>query len=182
MLTVIILEQLPKRKHTRLKDYDYSTPGAYFITICTKDKKPILGEVIAGDELNKSQMRLSPIGKIANREISKIESHYDNVKIDKFVVMPNHIHLIVIITERINPFPTSKKFDITNIIGKFKAAVTRNVGKAFMPSAKTFLWQTSFHDHIIRDERDYRKIWEYIDENPVRWMCDKFYITEDEKE
>ncbi len=170
--------ELPNRKQIRLKNYDYSTPGAYFITICTKDKKTILGKITVGDVLNKSQMHLSQIGKIANREILQIESHYDNVKIDKFIIMPNHIHMIVVITERINPFPTSRKYDIPNIIGKFKAAVTRNVGKAFMPSAKTLLWQTSFYDHIIRDERDYRKIWEYIDENPVRWTCDKFYVEE----
>ncbi len=170
--------ELPDRKQTRLKNYDYSTPGAYFITICTKDKKTILGKITVGDVLNKSQMHLSQIGKITNREILQIESHYDNVKIDKFIIMPNHIHMIVVITERINPFPTSRKYDIPNIIGKFKAAVTRNVGKAFMPSARLDLWQTSFYDHIIRDERDYRKIWEYIDENPVRWTCDKFYVEE----
>lgn len=168
----------PNRKHTRLKDYDYSSPGAYFITICTKDKKSILGKIVVGDELNKSQIQLFPIGIIANREILKIESHYDNVKVDKFVIMPNHIHLIIVISERINPFPTSNKYDIPNVIGKFKAAVTRNVGKAFMPSANSALWQTSFHDHIIRDKNDYRKIWEYIDGNPSRWAEDKLFVEE----
>ena len=168
----------PNRKHIRLKDYDYSSPGAYFITICTKDKKSILGKIVVGDELNKSQIQLFPIGIIANREILKIESHYDNVKVDKFVIMPNHIHLIIVISERINPFPTSNKYDIPNVIGKFKAAVTRNVGKAFMPSANSDLWQTSFHDHIIRDKNDYRKIWEYIDGNPSRWAEDKLFVEE----
>lgn len=174
----MMLKKLPNRKLTRLKDYDYSTPGVYFITICTKDKKPIFCKISIGNALNKSQVNLSLIGKIVNREILQIESHYDNVKIDKFIIMPNHIHMIVVITERMNPFPTSKKYDIPNIIGKFKAAVTRNVGKAFMPSAISSLWQTSFYDHIIRDEWDYRKIWEYIDENPIRWTCDRFYIEE----
>ncbi len=153
-------------------------PGAYFITICTKDKKPILNRIVGTDVLHRPYSRLSAIRKIAYQEILNIKLHYENVRIDKFVIMPNHIHMIVVITERINPFPTSKKYDIPNIIGKFKAAVTRNVGKAFIPSARLDLWQTSFHDHVIRDERDYRKIWEYIDENPVRWTCDKFYVEE----
>ena len=78
--------------------------------------------------------------------------------------MPNHIHLLIRITERINPFPT-KRYDIPNVIGKYKAAVTRRVGNAFMHSVK--LRQTSFHDHIIRDEADYRRIWTYIDTNPA---------------
>ena len=85
----------------------------------------------------------------------------------KYVIMPNHIHLTVQITERINPFPTIK-CDVSNIVGKFKAAVTRNVGKAFMPSANENIWQTSFHDHIIRGEEDYLKIWNYIDTNPQK--------------
>ena len=77
-------------------------------------------------------------------------------------------------TERINPFPT-KKHDISNIIGKFKAGVKRNVGNAFMHSAPKTIFQSSLHDHIIRNENDYKKIWEYIDTNVIRWENDCFY-------
>ena len=117
-----------------------------------------MGKIVDGNLYQAPQIRLSAIGKILAEEITRIESHYANVKTDAFVIMPNHVHLIVRITERINPFPT-KNGDIPNIVGKWKAAVTRNVGKAFMPSASYTLWQSSFHDRIIRNEAEYRKIW-----------------------
>ncbi len=185
--------ELPKRKPTRLQNYDYSTGGAYFITLCTHNKQKILCNIvnISGSTtpkvnsnakilsnsvgegaLDVPKIVLSPIGEIAQQELLKIESHYDNVKIDKYIIMPNHIHLIVTLTERINPSPTIK-YDISNVIGKFKAAVTRNVGNAFMHSEK--LWQRSFHDHIIRNENDYKEIWQYIDTNPQKWNTDCFF-------
>ena len=167
--------ELPQRKHNRLKNYDYSAPGAYFVTACTKDKKKIFGNIISADDFRLPQIILSEIGEIVNNEIMNIEKHYENVKVDKYIVMPNHIHLIIRITERINPFPTSKKYDVPNVIGKFKAAVTRNVGKAFMPSVKTEIWQSSFYDHIIRGEKDYAEISEYIANNALKWQCDCFY-------
>ena len=164
---------LPKRKNNRLKDYDYSQPGAYFVTICTKDRKEILSHIKRDKGIfDYPQIILTKAGEIAQNEILEIEKHYENIKIDKYVIMPNHIHIIVRITERINPFPT-KKYDIPNIIGKFKASVTRNVGKAFMPSEK--LWQASFYDHIIRTQQDYKEIWEYIENNPLKWREDCFY-------
>ena len=114
----------------------------------------------------------SPIGKIACECLQNVELHYDNVKIDNWVIMPNHIHILLQITERINPFPT-KAYDVPNIIGKYKAAVTRAVGNAFMHSGK--LWQTSFYDHIVRNDEDYKNIWQYIDGNPSKWLEDCFY-------
>ena len=145
--------ELPKRKSARLKNYDYSTPGAYFVTICTKNKEHLLGTIKNGE------MNFSKIGKVADEKILQIEKFYGNVIVDKYVIMPNHIHMIIVISEAegINPFPT-KKYDISNIVGKFKASVSRNVGNAFMHSAKNTLWQTSFHDHIIRGDEDYNKI------------------------
>lgn len=166
--------ELPKRKSNRLKEYDYSTPGAYFITICTYNRKNIFGNIANGDIFNVPKIILSPIGKIANSEISNIEGHYSNIKTEKYSIMPNHIHMIIRITERINPFPTIK-YDIPNVVGKFKAAVTRHVGKAFMPSEKIIIWQDSFNDHIIRGEKDYNEIWKYIDNNPTKWKEDEFY-------
>ena len=163
----------PNRKAPRIRGYDYSTPGVYFITVCTKDRAPIFGTISNGDIYHKPEMHLSKIGTIAENEILNVDKHYANVKIDKYVIMPNHIHILIRITERINPFPTTPKYDIPNIVGKFKAAVTRNVGKAFMPSAN--LWQTSFHDHIVRGEQDCREIWQYIDTNPQKWTQDCFY-------
>ena len=168
---------LPNRKPTRLKEYDYSSPGAYFITICVKDKKHILGKIVGGDAHIVPKNELTPIGEIVDQEILKIESAYTNIHIDKYVIMPNHIHMIIRISEPegINPFPTMKKYDISNVIGKFKAGVTRSVGNAFMHSEKKSIWQSSFHDHIIRNKQDYKMIWEYIDTNPIQWEDDCFY-------
>ncbi len=168
---------LPKRKPTRLKNYDYSQKGAYFITICTHQKRRLFGAI------KDAKMRLNDLGKIVNQEILKIESHYENISIDKYIIMPNHIHMIVVVSksERINPFPTITRYDVSNVIGKFKAGVSRIVGNAFMHSDKRTIWQKSFHDHIIRDEKDYKKIWEYIDTNPLRWESDCFYSSETEQ-
>ena len=195
------MKNSPKRKSPRLKEYDYSAPGAYFVTVCTHGKAHILGEIHDG------KMYLSSMGEIAENEIKNIGLHYNNVSVDKYVVMPNHIHMIIVISEQsvvegINPFPTekhdvssdhensvvttmpnvgsafmqtAKKYDIPNVVGKFKAAVTRSVGNAFMHSVKSTIWQKSFHDHIIRNKNDYEKIWEYIDTNVVRWELDCFY-------
>lgn len=170
---------LPKRKPTRLKGYDYSTPGAYFITICTNQKEHFFGRI------SNEEMFLNELGEIVNKEILNIESHYKNIRIDKYVIMPNHIHMIIIIseektnpTEGINPFPTIKKYDISNVVGKFKAGVSRIVGNAFMHSVKKPIWQSSYNDHIIRGEKDYQKIWEYIDTNVLRWEQDCFYNKE----
>ena len=161
---------LPKRKLPRLKGYDYSVPGAYFVTVCAKEKKKIFGQIHNG-EMQKSQ-----VGEIAEREILKIDKHYSNVKVDKYVVMPNHIHMLITVfeAEGINPFPTIC-YDIPNVVGKFKAAVTRKVGNAFMHSVKEEVWQRSFHDHIIRNRNDYEKIWYYIDTNVLRWEGDCFF-------
>jgi len=94
--------------------------------------------------------------------------------------MPNHIHIIIVIVdaEGINPFPTIHN-DILNVVGKFKAGVTRNVGNAFMHSVKKAIWQRSFYDHMIRSEEDYRKIWEYIDTNVLKWELDCYYSAND---
>lgn len=164
---------LPKRKSTRLKMYDYSTIGVYFITICTHQKRRFFGDV------KNERMILSAMGEIVNKEILDIETHYSNVQVDKYVIMPNHIHLIVSIleTERINPFPT-KKADIPNIIGKFKAGVSRVAGNAFMHFETKSIWQKSYHDRIIRNEQEYRKIWEYVDTNAIKWEKDCFYTEE----
>lgn len=159
------------RKLPRLQDYDYATPGAYFITICTHNKQCIFGRIVSSRDGDVS-LRYSQIGNIAKQELLNIESHYPNVKLDNWVIMPNHIHLLIRIKERINPFPT-KKSDIPNVVGKYKAAVTRAVGNAFMHSEK--IWQSSFYDHIIRNEDDYLSIWQYISGNPSKWLDDRFY-------
>ena len=159
--------ELPKRKPTRLKGYDYSTTGAYFITICTNDKKCILGNIV-GQGLAPAEIILSQYGKIAKEQLLDLENRYKTIKISKYVIMPNHIHIIIYNTAGASPCPT-----ISEVICSFKSLTTRICNKLNNKQQKIF--QTSFHDHVIRGEEDYQKIWEYIDTNPLKWETDCFY-------
>jgi len=158
--------ELPKRKRNRLKNYDYSN-GMYFVTICTENHRKILCGVV-GDG---SPVPKEP-GKIAEEFILKIPEKYTGVKVDKYVVMPNHVHLLIYIgnksvTEK--PSPT-----LGDIIGWYKYQVTKQINNEMGIPGRRF-FQRSFHDHVIRGEKDYLKIWEYIDNNPARWAEDCFY-------
>ena len=164
--------ELPERKPTRLKGYDYSQNGAYFVTICTHNRKCILGNIV-GQGLAPAEIVLSQYGKIAKEQLLDLENRYKTIKIDKYVIMPNHIHIIVILdnTAGASPCPT-----ISDVICSFKSLTTRICNKSNNKSQKIF--QTSFHDHIIRGEKDYQKIWEYIDINLLKWELDCFYNDE----
>ncbi len=158
----------PKRKPTRLRNFDYSNDGYYFITICTHSRKCIFGNIV-GQGLAPAEIQLSVFGKIANDEIFNLENRYQNIKIDKKVIMPNHIHAIIIIenkTAGASPCPT-----LSDVVCAFKSLTTR---KCYLINKNEKIWQTSFHDHIIRGKEDYLKIWNYIDTNPQKWREDCF--------
>ena len=161
---------LPKRKPTRLKEYDYSTPGAYFVTICTQNKEKLFEIENVGNDLCVVPPQQN---KIIHKWIKETENKFDNIKIDKYVIMPNHIHIIVVITER----HTGRS--LHDVMQWFETMATneyiRYVKKGVLKPFNMKLFQKSFHDHIIRDENDYRKIWEYIDTNPLKWEMDCFY-------
>jgi len=163
----------PKRKPTRLKEYDYSTPGAYFVTICVKDKKQILSKIV-GQGLAPAENQLSIYGNIAREQIELLESRYNRIKIDKYIIMPNHIHMIISIHEisaGASPCPT-----LSDIICTFKSLTTRICKKEGFKNKHLF--QSSYHDHIICSDKDYWEIWEYIDTNVIRWEADCFYDNE----
>lgn len=164
------MKDLPKRKRTRLKEFDYSTPGAYFVTICTKDRKELLSKITVGQGPRPAENQFSAYGKIAKEQIELLEERFSNIKIDKYVIMPNHIHLLISLFEAAgaSPCPT-----ISDIICALKSLVSINCKKNGFDEAQLF--QASFHDHIIRSERDYQKIWEYIDTNVMKWKEDCFY-------
>lgn len=153
---------LPDRKATRLKGYDYSLPNYYFVTICVKNKSCLFGD-IGG---------LNEYGKIVELELLTISNHFDNVVIDKYVVMPNHVHAIIIINsngaERSRPFPT-----LSHIVGLYKSGVSRRIHKI---DPQIEIWQKSFYDEIIRNEKAYQEMWKYIDENPLKWEIDRYHI------
>jgi len=147
--------RFPVRKHPRLKEYDYTTENYYFVTLCTRNKERLFGDA----------ENLSPIGKTAESCLREIPKHFCNVVLDKYVVMPNHIHAIVILP--------GKTANLSVVIGQYKAAVTKQLHKTF---PKLSLWQTSFHDHVIRSQEDYERIWAYIEGNPSKWTEDCFYM------
>lgn len=155
--------ELQKRKQNRLNDYNYSNDGYYFITICTCNKQKILCNIV-GERTTLPQIKLSRIGEIVEKSITNIYKHYEGVSVCKYVIMPNHLHLIIIIKNgSVIRSPT-----ISNIIGQMKSYVTKQVGFC--------IWQRSFYDHVIRDEDDYLRICEYIENNPAKWSEDKYYI------
>ena len=158
-----------QRKSVRLKGYDYSQNGCYFITICTKNRQCLFVDIV--DET----MQLNEYGEIAESEILKIPSHYTNVKPSSFVVMPNHVHLIIAVfddncrqTGAASGAPTEEtRITIGNVIRGYKSGVSRKIG--YSP------WQRNYHDNIIRNDESYQTIATYIDNNPKLWSEDRFY-------
>ena len=166
---------LPKRKPTRLKGYDYSTPGAYFITICVKDRKQMLSVIPVGDGvLDVPQNKLTKCGLIAEKHLNRMNDFYKSISIDTYVIMPNHIHLLLSVKyideHNLNGTSGTPSPTISEFVSTFKRFCNRDYGKN--------IWQRSFHDHIIRNEKSYLKIWEYIDTNVACWRNDCFYSEE----
>ena len=155
---------LSERKSPRIKDYDYSTPGAYFVTICTHNKEYTLGNIVGEGFCALPQNILTPIGIEVEKSIQHINENYNGVTIENYVVMPNHVHLIV----NLHNSGGHRNPPLQSVIGRLKSYTTNKFGKT--------LWQRSFHDHIIRGKEDYQKIYEYIDTNVLKWKKDCFYF------
>ena len=174
------MDGFPKRKSNRLPQFDYGTVCAYFITICSRYKAKVFGRVVGGGVLDAPRTLPSPHGKIVIAQIEAMENFYPGLQIEKFVVMPNHIHLIVAVIQ--SPTGASRTPPPTTVranqsIPAFVSTLKRMTNRA----ADTQLWQRGYYDHIIRDQLDYDTIWRYIDENPAKWHLDRFYIPEGEK-
>lgn len=154
---------LQERKPLRLKNYDYSQNGSYFVTICTKDKRKLLGKIVGDGLCAVPKTELTPIGAEVEKSIQFINSYRD-ICVDKYAVMLNHVHLIISIY---NEESGKSDFSIPEVIRRFKSYTTNLFGGE--------LWHRSYNDHIIRGQRDYDEIWQYIDENPLRWNSDCYY-------
>jgi len=184
------LNESKKRRSIRLKEYDYSQPGAYFITICTQDKVCLFGAK------HENKILLSESGKIAEKCWQQIAEHFPNVLLDAFVVMPNHVHGILLITvpdrfvgaTHASPSsqPTGKADRATHesplprgpsaksigaIVGTYKATVSKQVHER--NSRKDRLWQRSYYERVIRNDNELEKTREYIINNPLGWMTDR---------
>ena len=142
---------LQNRKKNRLENFDYNQNGAYFITICVKDRKRILCDIV-GDAAHIVPKKYGVI----------VEKYIRNVpEIEKYVIMPDHIHLIIKI-ENGTMWASSPTNKVANIVRSLKILTTKEIGKP--------IFQRSYYDHIIRNEKDYNEIWEYIENNPKKWM------------
>ena len=170
--------QLRNRKSNRLKEYNYSLQGAYFITICTKDRKQILSKINVGTGvLDCPEIKLLRYGKIADKYINQLNDFYDNISVDKYVIMPNHIHLLIRILDLNGqsgtPVPTNAHIDNKNsVIAKYVSTFKRFCNKEYGLN----IWQARYYDHVIRGEQDFNDTIEYIENNPIKWETDDLII------
>ena len=176
-------EKIKGRNTIRLHDFDYSQAGGYFVTICTHERKCLFGEIIRGN------MVLNEFGKIAKTCWEEISRHFSFVEMDEFVVMPNHIHGIILL----EPFPPKPAFrrdtacrvptggeclgspavgSLSTIIRSYKSAVTKAVNEFRRTPSQRF-WQGRFYEHVVRNDKDLDSIREYIVNNPLQWHLDE---------
>ncbi|MGN0978119.1 MAG: transposase [Faecousia sp.] len=156
-----------QRKHPRLKKYDYSLPGYYYVTVHAVHDAPLLSRVGRGLAPAGAVVSLTTAGEIAERQLFALEKRYPNVLINKYVIMPTHIHVIVRLTERNAEAGSSPT--LMDVIGAYKSLTTRACNQFYhTPGRKLF--QESFYDTVLRNEKAYQKCWLYIDANPANWL------------
>ena len=155
------MKDFPKRKRTRLQEYDYSQFGYYFVTICIKNRKEFFSKI------ENSTVVLSKFGNIIDEILSNIPTYY-NVEIDCYIIMPDHIHLIIILDKD----ESKKNYSLSDVMGKFKSFSCKKIREVLEDDEK-FEWQKSFYDRIIRNEKELYQIRKYIQENPLRWDIEK---------
>ena len=156
--------ELPQRKNVRLQAYDYSTSAAYFVTVCTHDRRRLLSSIRRGDPCGRPQPCLTEYGRIIVKCMDEAASLY-SVSFDNYVIMPDHIHFICRwdddrATARVAP-------TLGRIVGALKSSAANQCRKAGLDGK---LWQRGYYEHVIRSMQDYRETWEYIDGNPARWL------------
>ena len=161
---------LPKRKQIRLPKYDYSSPGAYFVTICTHERKRILSQIAVGaDALGGPTLQLSAEGKTVEKYILSTD-RIPGVHVDKYIIMPNHVHMILSIdADGGPPRAAAPTASIPRAVSALKRFANRDLHRN--------IWQRSYHEHIICGAEDHQQIWEYIDTNPAKWAEDRYYST-----
>ena len=170
--------EYPKRKAIRLPAFDYGA-GANFVTICTHQRSCILSRISVGalHEAPAASVELTPIGKIVQEQIDALPCRYPNLSMIHSVVMPNHVHLLLIIrAERaLREAPLrDKRSALSKVVGYLKMNSSKQIH--VLAPALT-VWQRSYHEHVIRNEQDYLEIWNYIDGNPSKWAEDRYYST-----
>ena len=155
----------PVRKNLRLPNYTYAD-GAFFVTVCTKGRIPLLSKIdaVGAGVLDRPRVALLPHGIIADKYIRQLHTVYADISVDKYVIMPDHIHLLLHVTDNGRsgtPAPTSSNSPVARFVSTLKRFCNKEYGGN--------IWQRSYYDHIIRGEQDYRDVWQYMDHNPATW-------------
>lgn len=179
------------RRSIRLKGYDYSSPGAYFITICTHQRQCLFGDIVDGE------MRLNPLGQLVNACWQRLPFHFPNLTLDAFVVMPNHIHGILVLTDPLRRGEASGRQRVTSyenhcpdasplqprgttpgsvgaMIQNFKSISAQRINRRCQPNTIK-VWQRNYYEHIVRDETSLEHLRQYISNNPLSWQKDQLH-------
>lgn len=155
------MKRLPARRPNRLDGFDYASAGCYFITFCTRERRCVLGTVERPMPMEHASVCLSDWGTLTECAILAIPEVYPSAVLENYVIMPNHVHLLISLTVGADAQSVSR------IIQQTKRRVSRAAGQP--------IWQSHFHDHIVRDEQDFQSIWQYIENNPTKWSVDRYY-------
>ena len=164
-----------RRKSLRLRQFDYTQAGAYFVTVCTRNRRCLFGNVVGGE------MELNDFGRTADITWAAIPRHFSHAETPVWVVMPNHVHGIVVLTRppRATPAPSAThqqptgtaRGSLATIVGSYKSAVSKQINRLRHGTGAS-VWQRSYFEHVIRDESSFATIWQYIADNPARWPDD----------
>jgi REP element-mobilizing transposase RayT len=167
--------RLRHRRSIRLKGYDYSKAGAYFVSICVQKRECLLGDIV------NDEMVLNDVGRVVSDSWTWLGTQYDHVELDEYMIMPNHLHGVVIIQSwggsrtalpSSQTAPTSNLKSLGRIIGAFKTVSTKHINEMRRtPSVR--LWQRNYYEHIVRDENELMRIREYMENNPLKWEFDR---------
>lgn len=168
-----------ERKRLRLPNYDYSQAGVYFLTLCAKDKAPLFGKVcVGGGALDAPHIELNECGAAVEQWITRSSKQYTDKAILKYVVMPNHVHLLAELYNGPSRAPAPTQGDdggpsrANQTIPAFVSALKRMTNK----TCGVQLWQRGYHDHIIREDAEFLRIWTYVDTNPAKWAEDEYFV------
>ena len=174
------MDELKNRKTTRLKGADYNRNQAVFLTICTKERRCLLSHIVGTGVPDGPRIELTQYGQIAEKYIHQLNDFYDDLSVEGYVIMPNHIHIMLWVkgtsgTSEANgpsrtPVPTVQNSVPSRFVSTFKRFCNKEYG--------TNIWQYRSHDHIIRNRQDYEEHLRYIYENPIRWLHDELYAEE----
>ena len=171
--TVMRMEELKNRKTTRLHGANYNCTGVYFLTLCTQNRQCLLSRIVGTGVPDGPSIELLQYGKIADKYINQLNDFYDFINIEKYVIMPNHIHLLLQVKSPPNgpsrtPVPTViQNSVVSRFVSTFKRFCNKEYGKN--------IWQYRSNDHIIRNKKDYEEHLKYILENPIQWHYDELY-------